>query len=55
MAGNEPHNMLTAMPKTYTTKEALREVKRQQSLPLHQQSKWYEVKSGNRVYFTGVK
>ena len=55
MAGDEPKNMLSATPRTYTIKEALKEVKRQQSLPYQQQSKWYEVKTGNRVYFTGVK
>jgi len=55
MAGDEPHNQLTATPRVYTIKEAMKEVRRQQSLPIDKQSNWYEVKTGNRVYFTGVK
>lgn len=55
MAGDRPKNMLTATPKNYNIKQALEEVKRQQKLPLHQQSEWCEVKSGNRVYFSNVK
>ena len=55
MAGDEPRNQLTAIPRVYTIKEAMKEVKRQQSLPFDKQSKWVGVKTGNRVYFTGVK
>ena len=53
MAGDTTINAITVTPKTYTIKEAHKEVKRQQSLPKHKQSRWYEVETENRVYFTG--
>ncbi len=54
MAGDEPHNTLTAGPRLYNAPDALKEAKRQKSLPYHKQSRWYSARTGSRIYFTGI-
>lgn len=52
MAGNELPIQITVTTLTYSMKDAIKEVKRQQKLPYQHQSKWVGVKSGNKVYFS---